>query len=98
MNPIGEVIPQLRGPDIKLLHAAVIASYDYQGLKQDLFYELDKRLELISADGNFETVVFQVLDAARRCLASSSTSRKLSIAACHSFSGPIRGAAAAIDS
>jgi Effector-associated domain 1 len=66
MNPTGEVIPQLRGPDIKLLHASVIASYDYQSLKQDLFYELDQRLELISADGNFETVVFQVLDAARR--------------------------------
>lgn len=66
MNPAPDVVLRLHGPDIKLLHSAVIASYERQSLQQDLWYELDKRLEHISAADNFDKVVFQVLDTADR--------------------------------
>jgi hypothetical protein len=57
---------RLTGKELKLVRDAVIASYDYQDLEQDLRFELNRRLDVVSAPGNLEYVVFHVLDTAER--------------------------------
>ena len=59
-------ILSLNGPELKLVHAAVIESYDPESLEQDLFFELDRKLDVTSAPGNFNKVAFQMLDRANR--------------------------------
>ena len=57
---------KLTGREIGLVRDAVICSYDYQDLEQYLLVELDQRLDVISAPGNFKDVVFRVLVTAGR--------------------------------
>ena len=57
---------QLNGRDLKLVRDAVIASYGYEDLEQDLRFKLNRRLDAVSRPGNLEYVVFQVLDRAER--------------------------------
>jgi len=52
---------RLDGQQLKLVRDAVVASYDYQALEQDLRFELDRRLDVVSAPGNLEYVAFQML-------------------------------------
>jgi Effector-associated domain 1 len=56
----------LNGPELKLVHAAVIASYDPDALEQDLLFELDRRLAVTAAPGNLKNVAFEMLVTARQ--------------------------------
>ena len=57
---------RLTGKELKLVRDAVINSYGYDDLEQDLRFELDRRLDAVSARGNLKNVVFEVLDTAER--------------------------------
>jgi hypothetical protein len=66
MTTMDTAVFRLSGPELKLVHAAVIASYNSDDLEQALFFELDRRLDVTAAPGNFSKVVFEMLVTALR--------------------------------
>ena len=55
----------LNGPQLKLIHTALLASYTSEALERDLLFELDRRLGDISDPDSLSNVVFRVLQAAQ---------------------------------
>ncbi len=58
-------ISRLDGRQLKLINDALVSSYDHEALDRDLLFELDKRLDEISAPDSLPNVVFRVLRAAQ---------------------------------
>ncbi len=59
-------IPRPDRGQLKLISDALVANYDHQVLEQELFFELNKRLDEISAPDSLPNVVFRLLTAAER--------------------------------
>jgi hypothetical protein len=62
----GVGVLHLNGPQLGLVLDAILASYDYQSLEQDLFIKLDRRLDEISGPDNLRNVAYAVLVRANR--------------------------------
>jgi hypothetical protein len=54
----------LDGRQLKAIHNAIVSNYTHEALDRDLLFELNKRLEAISAPDSLPNVVFRVLKAA----------------------------------
>jgi hypothetical protein len=55
---------RLDGRQLKAINDALVSNYDHEALDRDLLFELDKRLDAISAPDSLPNVVFRVLKAA----------------------------------
>jgi Effector-associated domain 1 len=66
MTVAGVGVLRLEGRQLLLVRNAVIASYDPALLEQDLRFELNRRLDEITAPDNLSNVTFHVLDTAER--------------------------------
>jgi hypothetical protein len=66
MTTTDTAILRLTGPERELVHAAVIASYTYDDLEQDLDFKLDRKLEDIVPPSNRREVAYRLLRTAER--------------------------------